>query len=178
MPSFYQIKTSQSFFDKVREINLALVCLLTITFFIGLLSLYSVADANFDPWARNHLIRFIVSSVLFLIVCLLDIKIILKLAYPLFFLNILALILIIFIGTETYGATRWIRIAGISLQPSEFIKVSLILCLAKYYHSIPIIEASKISRMIIPAIITLIPVVLVIVQPDLGTSIIILIAAG
>ena len=105
MPSFYQIKTSQSFFDKVREINLALVCLLVITFFIGLLSLYSVADASFDPWARNHLIRFIVSLVLFLIVCLLDIKIILKLAYPLFFLNILALILIIFIGTETYGAT-------------------------------------------------------------------------
>ena len=178
MPSFYQIKTSQSFFDKVREINLALVCLLVITFFFGLLSLYSVADANFDPWARNHLIRFIVSSVLFLVICLVDIKIILKLAYPLFFLNIFALVLIIFIGTETYGATRWIRIAGISLQPSEFIKVSLILCLAKYYHSIPIIEASKISRMIIPAIITLIPVALVIVQPDLGTAIIILIGAG
>ena len=178
MPSFYQIKTSQSFFDKVREINLALVCLLVITFFFGLLSLYSVADANFDPWARNHLIRFIVSSVLFLVICLIDIKIILKLAYPLFFLNIFALVLIIFIGTETYGATRWIRIAGISLQPSEFIKVSLILCLAKYYHTIPIIEASKISRMIIPAIITLIPIALVIVQPDLGTAIIILIGAG
>jgi rod shape determining protein RodA len=98
MPSFYQIKTSQSFFDKVREINLTLVCLLVITFLFGLLSLYSIAGANFDPWARNHLIRFIVSSVLFTVICLVDIKIILKLAYPLFFLNILALILIIFIG--------------------------------------------------------------------------------
>ena len=178
MSSFYQIRTSLSIIDRIREINIFLICLLLITFLFGLLSLYSVADANFNPWARNHLIRFVISAILFFIISVIDIKIILKLAYPLFFINILALVLIMFIGTETYGATRWIRIAGVSLQPSEFIKVSLILCLAKYYHSIPIIEASKISRMIIPVIITLIPVGLVIIQPDLGTSIIILIGAG
>ena len=178
MPSFYQIRTSLSIIDKIREINIFLVCLLLIIFLFGLLSLYSVADANFNPWARNHLIRFVISAILFFIISVIDIKIILKLAYPLFFINILALVLIMFIGTETYGATRWIRIAGVSLQPSEFIKVSLILCLAKYYHSIPIIEANKVSRMIIPVIITLIPVGLVINQPDLGTSIIILIGAG
>ena len=178
MPSFYQIRTSLSIIDKIREINIFLVCLLLIIFLFGLLSLYSVADGNFNPWARNHLIRFVISAILFFIISVIDIKIILKLAYPLFFINILALVLIMFIGTETYGATRWIRIAGVSLQPSEFIKVSLILCLAKYYHSIPIIEANKVSRMIIPVIITLIPVGLVINQPDLGTSIIILIGAG
>ena len=178
MSSFYQIRTSLSIIDKIREINIFLVCLLLIIFLFGLLSLYSVADANFNPWARNHLIRFVISAILFFIISVIDIKIILKLAYPLFFINILALVLIMFIGTETYGATRWIRIAGVSLQPSEFIKVSLILCLAKYYHSIPIIEVSKVSRMIIPVIITLIPVGLVIIQPDLGTSIIILIGAG
>ena len=178
MSSFYQIKTSLSLIDKIKEISIFLVILLLATFLFGLLALYSVADANFDPWARNHLIRFIISAILFLIISLIDIKLILKLAYPLFFLNILALVLIMFIGTETYGATRWIRIAGISLQPSEFIKVSLILCLAKYYHSFPIIEASNFSRMVIPAIITLVPVGLVIIQPDLGTSIIILIGAG
>ena len=178
MSSFYQIRTSLSIIDKIREINIFLVCSLLIIFLFGLLSLYSVADANFNPWARNHLIRFVISAILFFIISVIDIKIILKLAYPLFFINILALVLIMFIGTETYGATRWIRIAGVSLQPSEFIKVSLILCLAKYYHSIPIIEVSKVSRMIIPVIITLIPVGLVIIQPDLGTSIIILIGAG
>ena len=178
MSSFYQIKTSLSLTDKFRQISIYLLGLLSITFFFGLLSLYSVADANFNPWAKNHLIRFLISLFIFFFVCLIDIKLIVRLAYPLFFLNILALILILFIGTETYGATRWIRFAGVSLQPSEFIKVSLILCLAKYYHSIPVIEASKISRMIIPAIITLIPVGLVMIQPDLGTSIIILIGAG
>jgi len=178
MPSFYQIRTSLSIIDRIREINIFLICLLLITFLFGLLSLYSVADANFNPWARNHLIRFVISAILFFIICIVDIKIIFNLVYTLFFINILALVLIMFIGTETYGATRWIRIAGVSLQPSEFIKVSLILCLAKYYHSIPIIEVSKVSRMIIPVIITLIPVGLVIIQPDLGTSIIILIGAG
>jgi len=178
MSSFYQIRTSLSIIDRIREINIFLICLLLITFLFGLLSLYSVADANFNPWARNHLIRFVISAILFFIICIVDIKIIFNLVYTLFFINILALVLIMFIGTETYGATRWIRIAGVSLQPSEFIKVSLILCLAKYYHSIPIIEVSKVSRMIIPVIITLIPVGLVIIQPDLGTSIIILIGAG
>ena len=178
MPSFYQIRTSLSIIDRIREINIFLICLLLITFLFGLLSLYSVADANFNPWARNHLIRFVISAILFFIICIVNIKIIFNLVYTLFFINILALVLIMFIGTETYGATRWIRIAGVSLQPSEFIKVSLILCLAKYYHSIPIIEVSKVSRMIIPVIITLIPVGLVIIQPDLGTSIIILIGAG
>ncbi|MDC3143916.1 rod shape-determining protein RodA [Pelagibacteraceae bacterium] len=178
MSTFYQIKTSLSLIDKLKQINIYLLGLLSITFFFGLLSLYSVADANFNPWAKNHLIRFLVGLIIFFFICLIDIKLIIRLAYPLFFLNILALILILFIGTETYGATRWIRFAGLSLQPSEFIKVSLILCLAKYYHSIPVIEASKISRMVIPAVITLIPVGLVMIQPDLGTSIIILIGAG
>ena len=178
MPSFYQIKTSLSLTDKFKQISPYLVVLLLLTFLFGLLSLYSVANASFDPWARNHLIRFAVSLFLFLIICIMDIKIILRLVYPLFLMNILALILILFIGTEAYGATRWIRIAGLSLQPSEFIKVSLILCLAKYYHSIPITEVSKISRLVIPAIVTLLPVALVMIQPDLGTSIIILIGAG
>jgi|TARA_B110000971_G_C20001006_1_gene496822 rod shape determining protein RodA len=178
MRSFYQIKTSLSIIDRIKEINYLLVFLLLIIFSFGLLSLYSVAEGNFEPWAKNHLIRFFISAAIFLIISLMNIKLILKLAYPLFFLNILALILILFIGTETYGATRWIRIAGISLQPSEFIKVSLILCLAKYYHSISFIDVSKISRMIIPAIITIIPIGLVVVQPDLGTSIIICIGAG
>lgn len=108
MPSFYQIRTSLSIIDKIREINIFLVCLLLIIFLFGLLSLYSVADANFNPWARNHLIRFVISATLFFIISVIDIKIILKLAYPLFFINILALVLIMFIGTETYGATRWI----------------------------------------------------------------------
>ena len=115
MSSFYQIKTSLSLIDKLKQINFYLLGLLSITFFFGLLSLYSVADANFNPWAKNHLIRFLISLFIFFFVCLIDIKLIVRLAYPLFFLNILALILILFIGTETYGATRWIRFAGVSL---------------------------------------------------------------
>ena len=62
MPSFYQIKTSLSLIDKLKEINIFLIILLLVTFLFGLLSLYSVADANFNPWARNHLIRFIIND--------------------------------------------------------------------------------------------------------------------
>ena len=105
----------------------------------------NVVEINvYETSSARHLIRFFISAAIFLIISLMNIKLILKLAYPLFFLNILALILILFIGTETYGATRWIRIAGISLQPSEFIKVSLML------YCLPLISSIKISPNTLP----------------------------
>ena len=94
-------------------------------------------------------------------------------AYVIFFLSIISLVIIPFFGIESNGATRWINIAGISLQPSEFVKYTLILALAKYFHSINN-DSSFIKTLIIPLIITIVPVLLVITQPDLGTALIIL----
>ena len=102
-----------------------------------------------------------------------DIKIIFKFAYPIFFLNILVLALIPFIGTETFGATRWIKIAGISLQPSEFVKYTLILALAKYYHNIQDTNINSLSKLFIPTVLILIPTIIVFIQPDLGTALVI-----
>ena len=86
-----------------------------------------------DPFyqSKRQLLFMFLGSIT-LLVCLITPVHVWQKQSPYLFLNILALILIMFIGTETYGATRWIRIAGISLQPSEFIKVSLILCLGLF----------------------------------------------
>ena len=164
--------------SRLRSINYLFLSLLTIIFLIGVLSLYSVAGGEFNSWPIKHLQRFVIGAIAFFIICLIDIKFFFRFAYIIFFLSLLFLIIVPFIGTESYGATRWIRIAGISLQPSEFIKFTLILALAKYFHSITDESINFIRKFILPLIIILVPVFIVAVQPDLGTAIIIFIGGA
>ena len=164
--------------SRLRSINYLFLSLLTIIFLFGVLSLYSVAGGEFNSWPIKHLQRFVLGAIAFFIICLIDIKFFFKFAYIIFFLSLLFLIIVPFIGTESYGATRWIRIAGISLQPSEFIKFTLILALAKYFHSITDESMNFIRKFILPLIIILVPAFIVAVQPDLGTAIIIFIGGA
>ncbi len=164
--------------SRLRSINYLFLSLLTIIFLIGVLSLYSVAGGEFNSWPIKHLQRFVIGAIAFFIICLIDIKFFFRFAYIIFFLSLLFLIIVPFIGTESYGATRWIRIAGISLQPSEFIKFTLILALAKYFHSITDESMNFIRKFILPLIIILVPAIIVAVQPDLGTAIIIFIGGA
>jgi rod shape determining protein RodA len=137
-----------SYSERLRRINYVILFLILILFFFGLLALYSVADGNFDSWPKNHLYRFLIGLILVFFLSIIDIKVIFNFAYPVFLLNIFVLLLIPFIGTETFGATRWITIAGISLQPSEFVKYTLILALAKYYHSIQDTNINSFSQLV------------------------------
>ena len=89
----------------------------------------------------------------------------------------MSLVVIPFVGVESNGATRWINILGLSIQPSEFVKYTLILALAKYFHSIHNEDHTFLNRLIIPGTISIIPVLLVASQPDLGTALIILLGA-
>ena len=164
--------------SRLRSINYLFLSLLTIIFLVGVVSLYSVAGGEFNSWPIKHLQRFVIGAIAFFIICLIDIKFFFRFAYIIFFLSLLFLIIVPFIGTESYGATRWIRIAGISLQPSEFIKFTLILALAKYFHSITDESINFIRKFILPLIIILVPAIIVAVQPDLGTAIIIFIGGA
>ena len=159
---------------KLQSINYLLLGLIIALFFVGLVALYSISNGDFDSWPLRHTQRFILGLIIFFIVILFDLRIIFRFTYTIFFLSIISLTIIPFFGIESNGATRWINIAGISLQPSEFVKYTLILVLAKYFHSINN-DNSFIKTLIIPLIITIVPVLLVIIQPDLGTALIILI---
>ena len=170
---FNQNNIYSSAFTKLQSINYPLLGLIIILFFVGLAALYSISNGDFNSWPLKHSQRFILGLMIFFIVILFDLRIIFGYAYVIFFLSIISLAIIPFIGIESNGATRWISIAGISLQPSEFVKYTLILALAKYFHSINN-DSSFIKTLIIPLIITVIPVMLVIIQPDLGTALIIL----
>jgi rod shape determining protein RodA len=170
---FKQNNLYSSTLAKLQNINYLLLALIVTLFFIGLAALYSISNGDFNSWPLKHSQRFILGLIIFFIVILFDLRIIFGYAYIIFILSILSLIIIPFFGIESNGATRWISIAGISLQPSEFVKYTLVLALAKYFHSINN-DNSFVKTLIIPLIITTVPVLLVIIQPDLGTALIIL----
>ena len=170
---FNQYNFYSSAFAKLQSINYPLLGLIITLFFVGLAALYSISNGDFNSWPLKHSQRFILGLIIFFLVIFFDLRLIFGYAYLIFFLSIISLAIIPFFGIESNGATRWINIAGISLQPSEFVKYTLILALAKYFHSINN-DSSFIKTLIIPLIITIVPVFLVITQPDLGTALIIL----
>ena len=171
---FNQNNFYSSAFAKLQSINYPLLGLIITLFFVGLAALYSISNGDFNSWPLKHSQRFILGLIIFFLVIFFDLRLIFGYAYLIFFLSIISLAIIPFFGIESNGATRWINIAGISLQPSEFVKYTLILALAKYFHSINN-DSGFIKTLIIPLIITIVPVLLVITQPDLGTALIILI---
>jgi len=170
---FNQNNFYSSAFAKLQSINYPLLGLIITLFFVGLAALYSISNGDFNSWPLKHSQRFILGLIIFFLVIFFDIRLIFGYAYVIFFLSIISLAILPFFGIESNGATRWINIAGISLQPSEFVKYTLILALAKYFHSINN-DSGFIKTLIIPLIITIVPVLLVITQPDLGTALIIL----
>ena len=178
MYNFEKSRSELNLITRIKSINFIFLFLIIVIFLFGVLSLYSVSGGDFYSWPIKHIQRFLLGLILFLIICSIDIKFFFIMAYPIFLLSLLFLILVPFLGTETYGATRWIKIAGISLQPSEFIKFTLILALAKYFHSYTEVSnnfAEFIKKFILPLVIILVPVIIVAAQPDLGTAIIIFI---
>jgi len=161
---------------KLLHVNWALVLLLCTIASAGFLMLYSVADGSMDPWAQQQMTRFGIGLALMLIVGMVHIRF-WKTMAPLAYLGGLALLLFVeFFGATGMGAQRWIDLGFMRLQPSEVMKISLVMILALYYDWL---EPEKVSRpqwLIPPIILTLVPMALVLKQPDLGTAL--LLGAG
>ncbi|SVB80930.1 uncharacterized protein METZ01_LOCUS233784, partial [marine metagenome] len=114
--------------------------------------------------------RFLILFFVMILISLINIKLIFKNAYLLFFICLTLLFSVEIIGTFGKGAERWIHIFGVSIQPSEIIKIAIILALAKYYHTIKFNNIGYLSHLLIPFLIIAAPFFLVIIQPDLGTA--------
>ena len=165
---FSEESFSSIFFLKLSKLNLLIIMCVILLGLVGVASLYSAAGGNWDPWARNHLIRLIFGIFLMLILAFLPHKIFFQLSVVSFIIGILGLILVKFIGTG--NVQRWITIGGINIQPSEAMKIALILSLASYFDHVSRIELDKLKSYVIPLFIILLPGFLVISQPDLGTG--------
>jgi rod shape determining protein RodA len=172
------LKFGANIFEKLLFVNYFLLILLILIFSIGLALLYSAAGGSMEPWASKQLIRFIFSILLFFIVSLVSIKFWLGASYYIYFISLLLLISVNFFGNTGMGAQRWINFGLFNLQPSELIKFTIILALARYFHAEKDLNLwASIKNFIIPIILILLPAYIIFLQPDLGSSLILIIAS-
>jgi len=163
---------------KLLYLNWPIALLLTAVAGIGFLMLYSVAGGSFSPWAEPQMKRFALGFVLMLIIAMIPIWFWRSMAGLTYTASLILLIAVEFFGSVGMGAQRWIDLGFMRLQPSELMKVALILMLAAYYDWIPPARKSHPLFVLIPLAMIAIPVALVLRQPDLGTAILLLAAGG
>src|SRR5882724_8833188 len=156
--------------EKLWSVNWGLVLLLCCIASFGFAMLYSAANGDLQPWAGKQMIRFAIALVLMLAVAVVDIRVWLRSAYLIYGIAFVLLVAVEIRGAIGMGAQRWIDLGVIQLQPSELMKVTLVLVLARYFHGMTVEEIGRPHRLIIPAFLILTPAVLVLKQPDLGTA--------
>ncbi|HEY1637365.1 MAG TPA: rod shape-determining protein RodA [Rhizomicrobium sp.] len=156
--------------EKLLEINWPLVLVIAVIACIGFAMLYSVAGGHFSPWASKQMMRFCIGLVLLLAAAMVDIRVWMALAYPLYGLCLVLLVVVQVAGHTGLGAQRWIDIGPIQLQPSELMKIALVLALSRYLHGIGVDDVSKPFRLLIPLAMIGLPAALVLLQPNLGTA--------
>lgn len=174
----YQAKYVPSGFRKLLHLNWPIIILLTAVASAGFLMLYSVAGGSIDPWVRPQLVRFGLGITIMLAIAMVPIWFWRNMAVMAFVLSIILLILIEFIGITRGGAQRWLDLGFMVLQPSELMKIALVMLLAAYYDWLPIEKTSRPLWVIVPVVLTLIPVYLVVRQPDLGTALLLMMGGG
>lgn len=173
MSSAIKIQTNPSLLERVLNINWGLVLLILCISSIGFIALYSAAGGDFSPWASRQIARFAVGFVAMFVIALIDIRWWYKLAWPAYWGGFLLLFAVELMGHVGMGAQRWINLGFIKLQPSELMKIAVIMVLARYFHSAALEDMKRLSFLIIPGFLVLLPVGLVMLQPDLGTALMI-----
>ncbi len=160
--------------DKVRGIQWGLVLLIALISGIGFAMLYSAANGDMQPWASRQMTRFAVALVPMIAVGLIDVRYWYRSAYWLYGISLLLVVAVDLRGIAGLGAQRWIDLGVLQLQPSELMKIALVLALARYFHSLSAESAGRLSYLIVPALLILVPAALVLKQPDLGTAMMLL----
>lgn len=164
--------------EKVWQINWGLVVLAAVIASIGFAMLYSAANGHFEPWASRQMGRFAAGLVLLLTVALIDIRLWFRYSYGIYFVALALLVAVEFVGATGMGAQRWIDLGIVQIQPSEIMKVALVLALARYFHGMSMEEISRPAAMLFPVALVLAPAALVLKQPDLGTAMMLLMAGA
>ena len=165
--------TSYSFIDKLKAVDYFLIIIVAIIGSLSVFSIYSTESGNFSFYTKNHLIRFLVFFSMFLILSFIRVSAWYRQAYIFYILGILLLLFVMFFGISASGSKRWINLFIMNLQPSELMKIAVIVCFARYYHRIQSSDIQSYKYLLQPIILLLIPCYLVITQPDLGTAILI-----
>jgi len=157
--------------EKLRQITWSMLFFIVLIGCFGFAMLYSAAKGSVDPWAMRQGIRFLFGLGILVAVALVDIRVYLRYAYALYGVAFLLLIFVDVAGEIGMGAQRWIDLKFIQLQPSEVMKIALVLALARYFHRLSADSIGNPLTLIVPIAMVFLPVGLVLMQPDLGTAV-------
>ncbi len=160
-----------NFFTKLP---IALFLLIFLNSLYGILILYSAGFNNFEPWAFKQMLNFLIFFPIMLVVAMIDIKLIYRFSYLSYLIVLALLVAVHFFGHTAMGAKRWLGFAGFRIQPSELAKIAMVLFLARYFHTMKAENITKIWHLIPAVIAVILPMILIVKQPDLGTAIVIL----
>lgn len=159
--------------DQFARLHWPLIIMLSLIGGAGVVTLYSVGGGSWTPWAGTHALRFAISMAALIVVGMISVRYWMFLSYPIYGVALLALALVPLIGDVNMGARRWIDIGPMQFQPSELMKIGIVLGLARYYHGLRAEQVSHFLYLIPPILMIAAPVGLVFLQPDLGTAIMI-----
>ena len=162
-----------TFFQKLRGLDYILISCILMVGIISSFSMYSTDGGEFLYHSKSHILRFVVFFTMMIVFSFFTVRFWHSIGY-LFYIFVLGLLVwASFYGITASGSQRWISLYFINIQPSELMKIAIIVCLAKLYHRMQINDVNKIQNLLIPLTIILIPILFVVSQPDLGTSILI-----
>ena len=171
----YSVRKVPTGFERLSYVNLPILILIIAISAIGFLMLFSVAGGSLEPWAKLQMIRFSFGFLLMLIIAFVPIWFWRNISGLAYIMSIVLLVVVEFYGVAGMGAVRWIDLGFMRLQPSEIVKVTVVMFLASYYDWLPKNKVSHPLWILLPLIIIILPVLMVLRQPDLGTGLLILI---
>ena len=162
-----------SLFEKLKSVDYFLILIIILIGAISVFAIYSTERGEFSFYTKNHLLRLLVFFGMFLALSFIRITFWYKNAYLFYTVCVSLLFITLFFGLMASGSRRWLDLYFLNLQPSEIMKIAIIVCFARYYHRIQTAEIQNYKFILVPLILLLIPCYLVLQQPDLGTSILI-----
>ena len=173
MFEYNKLSSDLSFLQKIKNLDFILVFCIILLSVISVFIMYSTDGGEFLHHTKSHLIKLLTFFSLMIVISFFNIKLWHIASYFIYFIILLLLIWVSVHGIKVSGSQRWINLYFIVLQPSELMKIGIILCLAKFYHRVKIDNVNSFTNIIFALTIIIIPIILVLSQPDLGTSILI-----
>ena len=167
------IQSSMSLRDKIISMDYVLILSILLLGIISMFAMYSTDGGKFDYHTKSHILRFGIFFAMFLILSLFQIRFWYQTSTLLYLSFFILLLGVKYFGLTSSGSQRWLNFYFMNLQPSELMKIGLIIFLAKYYHRISTQDVNRIKFLFLPIVALVAPVLLVVAQPDLGTSILI-----
>ena len=173
MEKYSQFAEQKTFFEKIKSFDYILIIVILLIGIISCFVMYSTDGGQFKYHTNSHILKFSIFFVLFIMLSFIRIKFWYSLAYIFYAIILFMLVCVLLFGVTAQGSQRWIDLYFLNLQPSELMKIAIIICVAKFYHRVQSENVHKMINFIYPIVLLLFPIYLVVSQPDLGTAILI-----